>query len=112
MSHPSFTSIQQALSQPWSRLFRLSYDGHDYRAGDEDSFYRNCLADPHLTYDISNNKVLVNVAANGAAGTGGHVPWLLPGRLRAGYLGVQGFLDLWPILFRPQARRRLPRSRR
>ncbi|RCX23650.1 hypothetical protein DFP94_1011252 [Fontibacillus phaseoli] len=61
----SFNTISEALSQPKSRFFGVGYENGRYAANDEVSFFRHKLPDPELTFDISNNKTLVNVNMNG-----------------------------------------------
>lgn len=61
-----FGTVKEALSQPKSRNFRISFKDGAYSAGDSVSFYSTIGPDEHLTYDISNNKVLVNMGYNGA----------------------------------------------
>lgn len=65
MPHP-FMSISEALSQPRSRFFGVTYQDGSYLAKDEMSFFGRKLPDPELSFDISNNKTLVNVNMNGS----------------------------------------------
>lgn len=65
MPHP-FLSVNDALTQPRSRYFGVTYKDGSYAAHDEMSFFGRKLPDPELTFDISNNKTLVNVNMNGS----------------------------------------------
>ncbi|GJM78861.1 hypothetical protein HMSSN139_13570 [Paenibacillus sp. HMSSN-139] len=62
----SFKSISEALALPRSRFFGVVYENGRYAANDEVSFFGLKLPDPELTFDISNNKTLVNVNMNGS----------------------------------------------
>lgn len=62
----SFQSISEALAQPKSRYFGVVYENGRFAANDELSFFGRKLPDPELTFDISNNKILVNVNMNGS----------------------------------------------
>lgn len=61
-----FSTIQDALSSPRSDYFWLSYKDRNFETGNKQGFYSKLQPDEHLTYDISNNKVLVNVSFNGS----------------------------------------------
>jgi len=62
----TFKSVEDALSQPLSRYFWISREGTQVRCGNSESFYRKNIFDEHLTFDISNNKVLANVSVDGS----------------------------------------------
>lgn len=62
----SFKTISEALAQPKSRYFGVVYENGRYAANDELSFFGRKLPDPELTFDIANNKTLVNVNMNGS----------------------------------------------
>lgn len=61
-----FKTINEALLQPRSRYFGLVYKDGCYTANDDVSFFGRKLPDPELTFDIANNKTLVNVNINGS----------------------------------------------
>lgn len=65
MPHP-FTTISEALSQPKSSHFGVLYKNGRYTANDPHSFFGRKLPDPELTFDVANNKTLVNVHMNGS----------------------------------------------
>ncbi|WP_178024931.1 hypothetical protein [uncultured Paenibacillus sp.] len=62
----SFKTISEALALPKSRFFGVVYENGRHAANDEVSFFGLKLPDPELTFDISNNKTLVNVNMNGS----------------------------------------------
>lgn len=62
----SFQSINEALAQPKSKFFGVAYKDGSYTAKDELSFFARKLPDPELSFDISNNKTLVNVNMDGS----------------------------------------------
>jgi hypothetical protein len=66
MTPIQFHSIEEALAMPRSAHFRIAHDQGRFRAGDEQSFYSRIAPDPHLTFDVSNNAVLVNVGYDGS----------------------------------------------
>jgi hypothetical protein len=66
MASIHFGTIQEALSQPTSKYFRVSHLNGHYESGDELSFFGKRLPDNELTFDISNNKALANVSLNGS----------------------------------------------
>ena len=59
------TSIQNALHQPWSSLFYIERKNGVYHMGDSGSQYDKNHDFTHLTFDISNNKVLANMGIQG-----------------------------------------------
>jgi hypothetical protein len=65
MTFTQFQTIKEALASPKSKQFWISCKDGKYEAGNETSFYSKLEPDEYLTYDISNNKVLVNVLYNG-----------------------------------------------
>ena len=67
MAGISFSSIQEALSQPTSPFFWISQDQGIFETGDPVSFYsKSDLADEDFSFDIGNSKVLANMAKNGS----------------------------------------------
>jgi len=60
-----FEHMSQALSQPWGNLFWIERKDGKYRMGDSQSDFNNNLDFEHLTFDVSNNKVLANMTLNG-----------------------------------------------
>jgi hypothetical protein len=61
----SFADLHEALSQPWGTLFWLERKSGKYQMGDPQSDFNANLDFEHLTFDISNNKVLANMTLNG-----------------------------------------------
>jgi hypothetical protein len=66
MTSMGFKTVQEALSAPRSTHFWFSCRDSKYEAGNRASFFSQLPPDEHLTYDISNNKVLVNVEHRGS----------------------------------------------
>ena len=64
MKRVEHKSIKEALEQPQSEHFWVSTDGGKIKTGNRQSFYSNLL-DDHLTFDISNNKVMANMDRRG-----------------------------------------------
>lgn len=62
----SFKTISEALAQRKSRYFGVVYKNGQYTANDGLSFFGRKLPDSELTFDIANNKTLVNVNMNGS----------------------------------------------
>jgi hypothetical protein len=58
--------IKEAIEKPWGKLFWIERRGGRYRMGDQASKYNENLDFEHLTFDVSNNKVLANVGVQGA----------------------------------------------
>lgn len=65
MAH-RYTNVKEALAEPKSRYFGVTYQNGTYTAKDDKSFFGRKLPDPELTFDIANNKTLVNVSINGS----------------------------------------------
>jgi len=65
MGEARFSSIGEALSGPVSEVFWVSLVGSKVQTGHPDSFYAKMVPGEHLTFDVSNNKVLANLSANG-----------------------------------------------
>ena len=62
-----FKSIEEALSQKTSKYFWIMRDENgQMKCGDPQSFYGKNINDDKLTFDVSNNKVLVNVSFDGS----------------------------------------------
>lgn len=59
-------SIGELLKLPRSRFFGIACEDGAYTAKDEVSFFGKTLPDPEASFDISNNKALVNVGLTGA----------------------------------------------
>lgn len=66
MTNINFKSIEEALSQPVSKNFWVTCENDTIEYGNKDSFYGENVLDEHLTFDISNNKILANVSLNGS----------------------------------------------
>jgi len=66
MKKIEFASIEDALSSPTSKFFWVSYAPGVTDYGDKESYYGKRICDKHLTFDISNNKVLVNMSLDGS----------------------------------------------
>lgn len=62
----SITTIEKALSLPRSTCFWVSQDKSGAHCGNQQSFYQFNHDFEHLTFDISNTKVLVNTAVSGS----------------------------------------------
>jgi hypothetical protein len=62
----NFKTIKEALSQPTSEYFWISYNHGIFETGDKESFYNNNQNYDDLVFDHSNNKVLANVSINGS----------------------------------------------
>lgn len=65
MASVNFKSIKEALSDYQSEYFWVSLDKGKIKTGNQTGFYAGKI-DEHLTFDISNNKALVNMSYNGA----------------------------------------------
>jgi len=60
-----FKSIDEAISGPKSNFFWVSIAPRSTECGNKESYYAKRICDENLTFDVSNNKVLVNVNLNG-----------------------------------------------
>jgi hypothetical protein len=60
-----FRTVAEALAMPRSNTFWISRDQGSVDSGNRESFYRNNRSFENLTFDISNNKVLVHMSVNG-----------------------------------------------
>ena len=60
-----FSSIEEALSGPLSNYFWILYSRRFIDYGNKESYYGRKICDERLTFDISNNKVLVNLDLRG-----------------------------------------------
>lgn len=58
-------AINAALSKPWGKLFCIERINGNYCMGDTMSHFNNNKDFEHLTFDISNNKVLANMGIQG-----------------------------------------------
>ena len=63
---PKSNSIKEAISKPWGKLFYIERIDGKYKMGDTISQFNNNKEFEHLTFDISNNKVLANVGIQGS----------------------------------------------
>ncbi len=63
---PTTRSVVEAIGRPWGKLFWIERVNGRYRTGDPASRYSVDRDFEHLTFDISNNKVLANVGVQGA----------------------------------------------
>ncbi|HYK88861.1 MAG TPA: hypothetical protein VE398_08830 [Acidobacteriota bacterium] len=61
----SSANIRELLARPWGKMFWIERVNGGYRMGDSASKYSNNLSFEHLTFDISNNKVLANMGVQG-----------------------------------------------
>ena len=62
---PGIRSIAAAMARPWGKQFWIERVDGQYRMGDRKSRYYGNHDFEHLTFDISNNKVLANVGVQG-----------------------------------------------
>jgi hypothetical protein len=60
-----FRTIEEALAMLRSNTFWISRDQGSVDSGNGESFYRNNRSFENLTFDISNNKILVHMSVNG-----------------------------------------------
>ena len=60
-----FASINEALEESLEDYFWIARDGSEYSTGHTESYYVNVEKRDTLTYDISNNNVLLNTLYNG-----------------------------------------------
>ena len=58
-------SILEALRQPGSPFFNLTFSNGKYSTELRESYYSGCFPDKDFTFDVSNNKVLANIDASG-----------------------------------------------
>lgn len=63
---PKYNSIKEALNKPWSKLFYIERTNGNYKMGDTVSHFNSNKNFEHLTFDISNNKVLANIGIQGS----------------------------------------------
>ena len=61
-----FKKIDDAIRQPWGKLFWIERKAGSYRMGDAASHFNANRDFKHLTFDIGNNKALANVGVQGA----------------------------------------------
>ena len=62
---PANQGVAEAIGRPWGKLFWIERRNGQYRMGDPGSRYAHNSDFEHLTFDISNNKVLANVGVQG-----------------------------------------------
>lgn len=57
--------IREILAQPFHPLFNISYQEGNYLTTNQKSFYRKNLSPEKLTFDVSNQKAVGNLSADG-----------------------------------------------
>jgi hypothetical protein len=60
-----FKKIDEAIREPWGKLFWIERKAGKYRMGDPASHFNANRDFKHLTFDIGNNKALANVGVQG-----------------------------------------------